>query len=61
MNNKKRKDDEPAGTSAVKGEDNKKSSEHIASKNTPSDDEGHKKSTKKPKHKEKHLQKSPTN
>ncbi|KAJ8419720.1 hypothetical protein Cgig2_020781 [Carnegiea gigantea] len=35
-----RKDDEPARESVAKGEDNKKSSEQIAAKNIPSDDEG---------------------
>ncbi|KAJ8426179.1 hypothetical protein Cgig2_017107 [Carnegiea gigantea] len=53
------RDDEPARKSAVKGEDNKKSSEQIATKNAPSVDEGRRKSAKKHEHKEKKSSKCP--
>ncbi|KAJ8419743.1 hypothetical protein Cgig2_027325 [Carnegiea gigantea] len=55
-----RKDGDPAQKSAVKVEDNKKSSKQISAKKAPRDDEARQKSAKKCEHKEKHLQKSPT-
>ncbi|KAJ8423413.1 LOW QUALITY PROTEIN: hypothetical protein Cgig2_020950 [Carnegiea gigantea] len=54
------KDEEPAQKSVAKGEDNKKKSKQIATKNAPRDHEAHQKSSKTHEHKERHLQTAPT-
>ena len=55
-----KKVEEPAQKSAAIVEDNKKSNKQITTKKSQRGDEVRQKSTKKHKHKDRHLQKAPT-